>query len=119
LIFAAANRLANGLLDPWVGIVPLTSVLHRDELDDAVLNMAERVAKVPIDVQQMNKRSLHKQMEVMGIRTGIRLGAEMNALARNTESCQAQIASLRENVKASFTERDAAFGSDYTTKKKA
>ena len=89
-----------------------------DELDDAVLNMAERVAKVPIDVQQMNKRSLHKQMEVMGIRAGIRLGAEMNALARNTESCQAQIASLRENVKASFTERDAAFGSDYTTKKK-
>ena len=87
-----------------------------DELDDAVLHMAERVAKVPIDVQQMNKRALHKQMEIMGIRTGIRMGAEMNALARNTESCQAQIASLREDVKASFTERDAAFG-DYSTKK--
>ncbi len=87
-----------------------------DELDDAVLRMAERVAKVPIDVQQMNKRALHKQMEIMGIRTGIRMGAEMNALARNTESCQAQIASLREDVKASFTERDAAFG-DYTARK--
>lgn len=87
-----------------------------DELDEAVLHMAERVAKVPIDVQQMNKRALHKQMEIMGIRTGIRMGAEMNALARNTESCQAQIASLREDVKASFTERDAAFG-DYTAKK--
>ena len=87
-----------------------------DELDDAVLRMAERVAKVPIDVQQMNKRALHKQMEIMGIRTGIRMGAEMNALARNTESCQAQIASLRKDVKASFTERDAAFGSDYSQK---
>ena len=86
-----------------------------DELDDAVLHMAERVAKVPIDVQQMNKRALHKQMEIMGIRTGIRMGAEMNSLARHTESCQAQIASLRENVKASFRERDAAFG-DYTAK---
>lgn len=88
-----------------------------DELDDAVLKMAERVAKVPIDVQQMNKRSLHKQMEIMGIRTGIRLGAEMNTLGRYTDSCQAQIKSLSENVKASFTERDAAFGNDYKSDK--
>lgn len=88
-----------------------------DELDDAVLHMAERVAKVPVDVQQINKRAVHKQMEIMGIRTGIRAGAEINTLARHTESCQAQIASLRQDVKASFTERDAAFGSDYTGKK--
>ena len=80
-----------------------------DELEDEVLRMAERVAKVPIDVQQMNKRALHKQMEIMGIRTGLRWGAEIQALARHTDSCQAQIASIRENVKASFTERDAAF----------
>ena len=80
-----------------------------DELENAVLNMAERVAKVPIDVQQINKRALHKQMEIMGIRTGLHMGAEMNTMARHTESCKAQIESLRQNVKASFTERDAAF----------
>ena len=87
-----------------------------DELDDAVLNMAERVAKVPIDVQQFNKRAVHKQMEIMGIRTGIRVGAEIEALARHTDSCQAQMAAFAKDVKATFKERDAAFG-DYTAKK--
>ena len=87
-----------------------------EELDDAVLAMAERVAKVPIDVQQINKRALHKQMEVMGIRTGIRWGAEIETLARHTETCLAQKAALAQDVKASFSERDAAFG-DYGAKK--
>lgn len=87
-----------------------------DELEDAVLTMAERVAKVPIDVQQINKRAVHKQMEVMGIRTGIRVGAEIESLARHTESCQAQKESLLQDVKATFTKRDEAFG-DYGAKK--
>ena len=92
----------------------LSEVVQR--LDDAVLEMAERVAKVPIDVQQINKRAMHKQMEIMGIRTGLRWGAEIQTLARYTDSCQEQMAAIRENVKASFTERDAAFGNDYKSK---
>lgn len=81
-----------------------------DKLEDAVLNMAERVAKVPIDVQQINKRALHRQMEFMGIRTGLHMGAEMNTMARHTESCKAQIASYEQDVKATFSKRDEVFG---------
>ncbi|MFT5929693.1 MAG: enoyl-CoA hydratase, partial [Candidatus Azotimanducaceae bacterium] len=34
-----------------------------DNLEDEVLKIAERVAKVPTDIQQMNKRAVHRQME--------------------------------------------------------
>ena len=84
-----------------------------DELDDAVLKMAERVAKVPIDVQQINKRAMHKQMEIMGIRTGLRWGAEIETLARFTESALEFKASVAEDVKATYRKRDKEFGEDY------
>ena len=48
-----------------------------DELDDAVLEMAERVAKVPPDLQALNKRVVHRAMEAMGIRDGIRATADL------------------------------------------
>ncbi|MGB1685899.1 MAG: enoyl-CoA hydratase-related protein, partial [Pseudomonadales bacterium] len=35
-----------------------------DELEDAVLAVAERIAKVPPDIEQMNKRAVHRQMEL-------------------------------------------------------
>src|SRR3546814_11863222 len=52
-----------------------------DKLEAAVLDIAERVAKVPAPLQQMNKRALHRQMEVMGIRAGLRAGTEIQAQA--------------------------------------
>ena len=38
------------------------------DLEDAVLSIAERVAKTPSDLQQINKRAVHRQMDAMGIR---------------------------------------------------
>src|SRR5215207_10700135 len=43
-----------------------------DRLDDEVLAVAERVARVPPDLQAINKRVVHRAMEVMGIRDGLR-----------------------------------------------
>jgi enoyl-CoA hydratase len=51
-----------------------------DELEAAVLGIAGRVAQVPSDLQQINKRAVHRQMDAMGIRAGIRAG---NAAAGN------------------------------------
>ena len=45
-----------------------------DELEDAVLAIAERVAKIPLDLLALNKRSAHRAMEAMGIRAGMRAG---------------------------------------------
>ena len=86
-----------------------------EALDDAVVEMAARVARVPTDVQAMNKRSVHRGMEIMGLRAAIRAGTEMQALAMTTETSRATFAQVRENVTKALDARDGAFG-DYRTK---
>lgn len=88
------------------------------ELEDHVLMMAERVAKIPPDLQQINKRSVHRAMEAMGIRTAIRAGTELQALAFTTESSLAFADKRRRDLKSALDERDGAFG-DYRTKDRA
>ncbi len=84
-----------------------------DELDDAVLAMAERISKVPSDLLALNKRSAHRAMEAMGIRTGIRATAEIQALGFHQKSSAEYMRSFGERgVKAALSERDRAFG-DY------
>jgi enoyl-CoA hydratase len=85
-----------------------------DQLEEAVLAMAERVAKIAPDVQQMNKRSVHRAMELMGLRAAIRAGTEIQALALTTPSSQAVFAGVRKNLTEGLSQRDAAFG-DYRT----
>ena len=41
--------------------------------------------KIPSDLQQINKRAVHRQMEIMGIRAGIRAGTGLQVLATLTE----------------------------------
>jgi enoyl-CoA hydratase len=88
--------------------------LPRDELEPFVLSMAERVAKIPTDIQQINKRAVHRQMDIMGIRAGIRAGAEMQALATTTAAARAYLKELQQGVSNALTKRDGAFG-DYRT----
>jgi hypothetical protein len=42
------------------------------ELEAATLAFAERAAKIPTDLQQLNKRSVHRAMEIMGARAAMR-----------------------------------------------
>lgn len=86
-----------------------------ERLDGEVLAMAERVAKIPTDVQQMNKRSVHRAMEIMGLRAAIRAGAEIQALALTTKSSRETFARFAEGVSQALDARDATFG-DYRTK---
>ena len=80
-----------------------------------VLAMAERVAKISTDVQQMNKRSVHRSMEIMGLRASIRAGAEIQALAMTTPSSRETFARFRQGVSQALDARDGAFGDDRTT----
>jgi len=86
-----------------------------DQLEVEVLAMAERVAKIPTDVQQTNKRSVHRSMEIMGLRAAIRAGTEIQALALTTPSSRETFARFRESVTKALDARDGAFG-DYRTK---
>jgi enoyl-CoA hydratase len=60
-----------------------------DRLEDAVLDIAERVAGVATDLAQINKRLVHRQAEIMGVRAAIRAGSELQALAGHQPSVQA------------------------------
>lgn len=83
-------------------------------LEESVLAIAEKVARTPTDLQQINKRAVHRQMDAMGIRAGIRAGTEMQQLATFTQSTRAHLAELRENLTSALSRRDAAYG-DYRT----
>lgn len=60
-----------------------------DELEAKVIGIAERIAGVPAELLQINKRSVHRAMEIMGIRTGIRAGSELQGLASQLPVVQA------------------------------
>jgi enoyl-CoA hydratase len=65
-----------------------------DDLDVEVLKRAERMAGVATDLQQINKRLVHRQADILGTRAAIRAGSEMQALAGRQESVQ----ELRKNA---------------------
>ena len=84
------------------------------ELEAAVLAMAGRIAQVDPELAQLNKRLVHRQMEAMGLRAGLRAGTDLHALGWHTPASRTDMAKLREGVKEALTARDSAFG-DYRT----
>ncbi len=88
-----------------------------DSLTEEVISIARKVSKVPSDLQAINKRSIHRQMEVMGMRTGIRYGTEVQALAMHSKSTQEHLKELNKNLNEALSKRDSEFG-DYRTKDK-
>ncbi|HVH04802.1 MAG TPA: enoyl-CoA hydratase-related protein [Myxococcota bacterium] len=84
------------------------------ELEARVLEIAERVAKIPADLQQLNKRSVHRAMEVMGVRAAIRAGTDIQALGFHQRSAREYLKQLSKGVSAALDQRDGAFG-DYRT----
>lgn len=85
-----------------------------DRLDDEVLAMAKRIALAPPELTQMAKRSVHRAMDIMGLRAAIRAGTEICALSLLTEGSRTYQADLRRNVTAALGARDSKFG-DYRT----
>ena len=87
------------------------------ELERTVLGVAERIALVPTELSQINKRSVHRAMEIMGLRAAIRAGTELQALAFTTAASlqyRAQFKRDGGSVRDLLSQRDAAFG-DYRT----
>jgi enoyl-CoA hydratase len=87
------------------------------ELERTVLGVAERIALVPSELTQINKRSVHRAMEIMGLRAAIRAGTELQALAFTTAASlqyRAQFKRDGGSVRDLLSQRDAAFG-DYRT----
>src|SRR5262245_41709708 len=86
-----------------------------DKLDDAVIDVAERIAMVAPELVQMSKRVVHHQMDSMGLRAGIRAGNELCALGTHAKAMAEFLGATRsEGLTGALQERDAPFG-DYRT----
>jgi enoyl-CoA hydratase len=86
-----------------------------DELDEGVLEVAHRISMVPPELLQLNKRVVHRQMDAMGLRAGIRAGTELCALGTHTKAMRNFVGAAREKgLTNALQERDAPFG-DYRT----
>ncbi len=86
-----------------------------EELDEGVVEIASRIAKMPPDIVSLNKRIVHRGMEIMGLRTAIRAGTEMCALGTHQKSLHDFVARTRERgLTSALSDRDGVFG-DYRT----
>ena len=89
-----------------------------DQLEQKVLEVALRIASMPPDVCQLNKRVVHRQMEIMGLHTGIRVGSELCALGTHQKSMHEFMANAgKKGLTQALQERDRAFG-DYRTRER-
>ena len=82
------------------------------QLEAEVLAVAERVAMLPTELAAINKRSVHRAMEIMGLRAAIRAGTDLQALAFQTEPSKAYMTRFKRDgasVSNLLSERDAAF----------
>lgn len=85
------------------------------DLDAEVLAVAERIALIPTDIVSLNKRTVHRAMDAMGMRAAIRQGTELCALGTKAATFTDFIDRSREQgLTAALEERDAPFG-DYRT----
>lgn len=83
------------------------------DLDAEVLAVAERIALIPTDIVSLNKRTVHRAMDAMGMRAAIRQGTELCALGTKAATFEAFISQTRERgLTGALSDRDAPFG-DY------
>ena len=94
-----------------------TRAYPADQLDAKTLEMAVRMSELPTDIVQLNKRAVHRQMEVMGMRQGIRQGTELCSLAIHQKSFDefiSQTGAGAGKLTSALQKRDEKFG-DYRT----
>ncbi len=75
-----------------------------ESLDDEVLAVAETIAGTASDLMAINKRLVHRQAEILGVRSAIRAGSEFQALAGH----QASVESFKADPLATMKEHNAA-----------
>jgi enoyl-CoA hydratase len=75
-----------------------------ESLAGEVLRIASRIAGVPADLAQINKRVVHRAFDVWGARAAIRAGTELQALAGHTATAAQFRENLLANVKKAVAE---------------
>ena len=88
-----------------------------ESLEAEVQKVAEKIARVPPDIQQINKRAVHRQMELMGMRAALRAGTEIQALSMLTPSARGHLKDIAEGgLTQALSKRDRDYGDYRETK---
>ena len=81
-----------------------------DQLEAQTLRVAQRIANIPSEVLQVNKRTIHRAMDQMGMRQALRAGTELSVVAAHTDGFREFISSIRERgLTEALSIRDAPF----------
>lgn len=93
-----------------------TRCFATEELEARTLEQAQRIAAIPADILALNKRAVHRQMEAMGLRQGLRQGTEICTLATHQQSFHEFMQATQGGGKLTdaLQKRDQGFG-DYRT----
>lgn len=82
-----------------------------EELERTTLELAQRIARTPKEMLALNKMSVNKAFEVMGIRLGAHLGVEYDAMGHFTRTAfEFWEVAERDGLKAALDRRDKPFG---------
>ncbi|WP_235736480.1 enoyl-CoA hydratase-related protein [Nocardioides alcanivorans] len=85
-----------------------------DRLEEETLRIAARIADLPPEIVELNKRTVHRAMQAMGMHAAVRAGTETSALASTTGAFGAFMAAAGEQVTAALDARDGRFGDGRT-----
>jgi enoyl-CoA hydratase len=86
-----------------------------EALEEQTLRLASRIAEIPREVLQLNKRTVHRAMAAMGMHAALRAGTETCALATQTDTfTRFMAAAAGGRVTQALDERDGAFGDGRT-----
>jgi enoyl-CoA hydratase len=92
-----------------IGLV--MQAVPRDQLEEAVESLADRLCMIDPDLLSANKRMCNIALELMGARTVQRMAAEMDARAHQADAVREWARVSREQgLKAALEQRDSKFG---------
>ena len=94
--------------------------LPKEDLDEFVIKFARRLGHIDNDLLNYNKRAVNRQYEIMGIRTGLMSGTDVEAMSKHRPAASEFGRRVREEgLKAALEWRDGPFGDfrgEYTSK---
>ena len=83
----------------------------KDELEDFTIKYARRLGHIDNDQLNYNKRAVNRQYEIMGIRTGLMSGTDVEAMSKHRPAASEFGRRSREfGLKAALEWRDGPFG---------
>jgi enoyl-CoA hydratase len=81
-----------------------------DQLEAQTMRIAQRIANIPSDVLQVNKRTIHRAMDQMGMRQALRAGTELSIVNSHAEGFREFIDNIRRlGLTEALSIRDAPF----------